>query len=589
MGDDALLLAEIATLIAKRSAYLPLLNGPRLQRPDREPEVIRRSNAIAKVQPQSMLFAGLPDATCDMFSFPRGTVVRRIHHADEVIAAGIANRRIHAEPLYWSRTHVGVGVLQALRSRRRISFAEMQPPRTSIDMDSSHIVVCEDGDAHSQVIAAVYALSIDAGLCVIPEFPRDEAENVLEALYGLSEQPAPAARLAELRDVFRTHIGDLGVRRKMLTFVTEQLPWGLAFSDIASTHLFRYPDLGIAIVNGIAAEQDDAPGVRSAVVMAPHSANAADAKTALERLTAVGVLSKALRGPVATVHQASKTITMFPYDLLLIATHCSDVPGHRCTYEFVDADGRARSLVVDVTAGVEIERPGEDVHVTEFDSFVSLDGVDWADREGKAALPVGAAMTSYLALQRQDRMEPVRREPVERVRASMALRMADGNYIALPYALASTGSPIILNNACGSWHRLAETFMGSGARCYIGTLFSVVDPEAEEVVGRLFGPYFGMELAVALARAQSSVYGDSPRRPYVMVGCHFQRIRKKTREDPLPFVRSELGASRDHWRRQLEGPGLTDDRARTFRSMVDFLESELRVLGDVQRRGAFRS
>jgi hypothetical protein len=41
VGDDALLLAEIATLIAKRSAYLPVLNGPRLQRPDPDHEVIR--------------------------------------------------------------------------------------------------------------------------------------------------------------------------------------------------------------------------------------------------------------------------------------------------------------------------------------------------------------------------------------------------------------------------------------------------------------------------------------------------------------------------------------------------------------------
>jgi hypothetical protein len=343
------------------------------------------------------------------------------------------------------------------------------------------------------------------------------------------------------------------------------------------------------VVNGIAGEQDDAPGVRSAVVIAPHAVDSVDAQTALVRLTDMGVLSKALRGRVATVHRASKTITLFPYDLLLIATHCSDAPGYRCTYEFVDTDGRARRLVVDVTAGVEIERPGEDVHVTEFLSFVSLDGVDWGDREGKAALPVGAAITSYIALQRQDRIEPVRREPVERVRASMALRMADGNYIALPYALASGGSPIVLNNACGSWHRLAETFMGSGARCYIGALFSVVDAEAEEVVARLFGRRRGMELAAALARAQASVYGDSPRRPYVMVGCHFQRIRKKTREDPLLFVRRELQASHDYWRRQIEDPTLSADRVGTLRSMVEFLKSELRVLDDVQRRGAFQS
>jgi hypothetical protein len=166
-----------------------------------------------------------------MFSpFRRRTVVRRIQHADEVIAAGIANRRIAGEPLYWSRTHVGVGVLQALRSHRRISFADMQPPRTNIDMESSHIVVCEDGDAHSQVIAAAYALSIDAGLCVIPEFPRDEADDMLEALYGLSEQPAPAARCQGLRAVLQAHIGELDVRRKTVTFVTAKRPWGLAYS-----------------------------------------------------------------------------------------------------------------------------------------------------------------------------------------------------------------------------------------------------------------------------------------------------------------------------------------------------------------------
>src|SRR5262249_46760150 len=123
----------------------------------------------------------------------------------------------------------------------------------------------------------------------------------------------------------------------------------------------------------------------------------------------------------------------------------------------------------------------------------------------------------------------------------------------------------------------------------VGSLFSVVDAEAEEVVGRLFGRYLGMELAVALSRAQTSVYGASPRRPYVMVGCHFQRIRKRTREDPLTFVRRGLQASPEHWRGQLDDATLTVDRRRTFRSIVEFIESELRILDDMPRRGAFRS
>lgn len=339
VGDDAFLLAEITTLLAKRREYLPILNGPRLQRHDREREVTRRLNAIAKVRPASIIFAGLPSATCDLFGLPRETLVRRIQNADELRALR-TNPRLESEPLHWGKRYIATGVLQVLRTRQRISFADAAPVHESVDLDASHIVVCEDGDSHAQVVAAAYALSIDAGLCVIPECHRDEADGILEALYSLSERPAPGARLDELRGALLAHIGPLDLRRKTVTFVTAKLPWGLAFPDVTTTHLFRCPELGIAIVDGIAAEQHDSPGVRSAVVIVPHSIDSADANTALRRLTDIGVLSKALRGEVAIVHQAAKTITLFPYDLLLIATHCSDAPGFRSTYEFVDTDGR---------------------------------------------------------------------------------------------------------------------------------------------------------------------------------------------------------------------------------------------------------
>ena len=60
----------------------------------------------------------------------------RIQRADEIVAAGVAKRRLVEEPLSWSRPHIGVGVMQALRSRQRITFAEMQPPQTQIDMET---------------------------------------------------------------------------------------------------------------------------------------------------------------------------------------------------------------------------------------------------------------------------------------------------------------------------------------------------------------------------------------------------------------------------------------------------------------------
>jgi hypothetical protein len=58
--------------------------------------------------------------------------------------------------------------------------------------------------------------------------------------------------------------------------------------------------------------------------------------------------------------------------------------------------------------------------------------------------------------------------------------------------------------------------MFSGARGYIGTLFSVLSSEAAAVATKLLDDYCGEPLAVALWLAQRDVYGSDLRRPYVV-------------------------------------------------------------------------
>src|SRR5438094_286026 len=99
--------------------------------------------------------------------------------------------------------------------------------------------------------------------------------------------------------------------------------------------------------------------------------------------------------------------------------------------------------------------------------------------------------------------------------------MCDGNYLPAPRALASEGTPIVFDNACASWHRLAESFTFANARAYIGTLFSVSDVEAQEVAVGLLDRYFGKPLGIALWRTQNGIYGENVRRPYVLVGATF--------------------------------------------------------------------
>ena len=52
-----------------------------------------------------------------------------------------------------------------------------------------------------------------------------------------------------------------------VTWISRKLPLGFAYPQRPSTHLFTYPDLGLAIANGFAAEQPGTPGVNVAVLV----------------------------------------------------------------------------------------------------------------------------------------------------------------------------------------------------------------------------------------------------------------------------------------------------------------------------------
>jgi hypothetical protein len=62
-ADDAQLAAKLSCILARPRSYLPVIDGPRLQRQDRDHEVIRRGNAAARSKAERFVFAGLaPDS-----------------------------------------------------------------------------------------------------------------------------------------------------------------------------------------------------------------------------------------------------------------------------------------------------------------------------------------------------------------------------------------------------------------------------------------------------------------------------------------------------------------------------------------------
>jgi hypothetical protein len=218
------------------------------------------------------------------------------------------------------------------------------------------------------------------------------------------------------------------------------------------------------------------------------------------------------------------------------------------------------------------------LEVMQYVRFVSLDGVDWTDPIAKKNLYVGTAITDYVNRERDDPdWVPVHKEAIPRVIGSAAMAMADNNYIAMPRSLACEGSPIIINNACVSWHDLAGRFMFTNARAYIGTLMPVADLEAEAIVVRLLDKYSGKPLGQAIWSAQNATYGaKSNRRPYVVTGVYPQRLRT-TREDAPRRILDKLTHAAGHWQLRLDRVRGDENLEKGIRKIVTYHAREIPV------------
>ena len=67
----------------------------------------------------------------------------------------------------------------------------------------------------------------------------------------------------------------------------------------------------------------------------------------------------------------------------------------------------------------------------------------------------------------------------------------------------------------------------------------------------LLDRHFGKPLALALWHAQNDVYQDSIRRPYLLVGTHFQRLRT-TAQDTPKYLLGRLSRSERYWSKRAD-------------------------------------
>lgn len=550
--DDAAFAAQVSSFFRRPGRYFPVLDGPRMTRPDHASEVVRRRNALVQTGARQVVIGKLPTGAAAAV----GHRWRHCASADDVDTVAAILRGLVRRPerrLDWGSDNLGIGLYKARMANCELAINQAASPVDSLVLAGRHLLVaCERGEVLSEVIASNIAFAFGASYATFAGISEQTRDDWIEELYALGESREVQSEFQELVARARAHLGEFDFTPfRMVLWITSGFPWGIATPEVPTTHMRNYPDFGRAVVEGMWTSQSAERTSRTALLIDPGTVSSSEIPAVNRALLRNGTLTHMCVGRSASVRRVQQVTDLLPHDIIILSSHAGDAPGERLTYEFPDAENRLRRLVVDEAVGFGYDAREGKFQVTQYNRFHSLDGIDWRDKAGKTALPVGSAMTTWAAA--GDTIEwranhIVHRESISRVIGSMGIQLNDGTWFFISHGFTPGAAPLIINNSCWSWHDIAERATFAGARGYVGCLVPILGPEAQGIAEAMFGRYLGLPLPLALWSAQRDVYGNSMRRPYVMVGLPCISIQANS-VDSASFMRKAYLDGIAHWTR----------------------------------------
>ena len=529
--DDIDLAIKFSQLFNQKNYYLPIIESPRITRPDASNEAIKINNSIAQVQPHRIIFGNLNEEEKNLFQkrFPE-KIVQIIKSPNELEKMpGNRNSRYNKK-IKWGLKNLGIGLLIAIQQQKILELDEnITETDNYFEGSSGLLIVAEDRKDITSIIIANYAYAFDASLLFIDDISKNTMENINDKFFkiydpGINteyELKKIKADILKLLPIINTSL------YYCITFFTKGIPFGYAFPQLPCTHIFNYPFLGINLCNYITIEQNNNSEIKVGLLIDPGDFKESEAELFVKTLQSKKIYTRQLVNKEATVNNAHLFLAAYPVDIILISSHANEVNGWRKTYKYKDTENIERELVVDVAIGFGWDPIVEKFDLTEFTRFVSLDGIDWTDEETKDKHYVGRAIIDFVELKKDDKHIQFETHSIkiENVHSAMAYKMSDGVFLPTLQGFFAGIAPIFISNACSSWRKVSFDVMVAGGRSYVGPIRDIMNYEAIDFTKILFTKHLQRPICFGVWRAQKELYSDEIRRPYLFAGTHFAKFK----------------------------------------------------------------
>ena len=532
------------------------------------------NNCLAQFQPDKIILLGLPPAaqSCLHGILPPQKLITVDTEAEFLALPFLTN----TEPMKCKPRQAINGLVAAKLAKRPLAFSEDAPDFPARQLTGKKgLILLERNAGVSEVAIVNYAASIDADIVIAPPVERLELLPLARQLQDWADDRSGPA-LREVRKKVTDRIKDIDFRRyEFATFFTSGLPYGLILKNaIPFTHVMNGPYCGIFLANAIAEEAYPAP-IGSALLFSLDEFSSDETPDVAERLEQNNFEVTPLIGPDATNENLTNYGSHLPYDLLHICSHGGETDGYFVKHHFNDRDGKPHTLeyfeVVSFAPGGGYEP--DKIKVEQKIIFAKLDGVPWTQRP-LSTFPryVGDDMLQSL---RNDSAR-VKRTPVDvPIALSCHIKCYQSFHQGMFDHLAAYASPIIFNNSCSSSHELASSFLATGARCYIATLWPVGDSTAQEAALAFYDSLLGGgKLLPAFSATLRSIDNNRYKDIYILWGLHFTSLAHPATKSDQQII-AGLATNYDMWMRKFAAAKDEEVRRNSF-PIVKFLVSELK-------------
>lgn len=447
------------------------------------------------------------------------------------------------------------GLLTARRQNRILTVDDAADDIVIVPEGKEGLVLIEKTGAAVSVIAVHYALSIDADVAFAAGLAENEEQEILFLIEGWrAGDQGDFYRLAEKID--QRVVGLEFENYAYATFFTTGLPYSFILKNVIP---FSYVNLDLKpdffIFNNLFEEKRS--GYHTAVVFSPEASPDEETNKVIALFRNAAWYVRGLLGSNATVYNLNMHIREFPFDLLHICSHGGEIPGYACRLDFKDRDENWHTVEYDEVVGFEVI-PGEPlIGVDSKYIWRKFDGFNWKSPELEAEGNPHHVFNDMVEAVSAKDSKPASRVAKPVVPGSASIKCFNSVCQANFDALAGFHTrPVIFNNTCWSWSRIATDFLHGGARAYIGTLWKVGDNVASDAAVNFYAEVFNGTLLEASKQLHNATEGGTYEDIYSFWGLHFSTLKKGTGEDGTrKRITSALLESFHHWRKHLANVG----------------------------------